>query len=370
MSSAEPLIVVLEGPRAGHYREIASSILAAEAELAYVDCSRDVPVEHRARELDALLPRAVAVVSTPWLGGTAPGLELPTFDERRWSLASSLQAIAGTFDFRLSWINPEEAARRGVTLSDTSRTMTPTVAEFGLAMTLNALRCIPEQLDVVRKGGWITSPPDGAHYVYGDLSGRRVRLAGYGSINRHYRRFLRPFGCDVKAHDPFVDPGALVADDVTPTPTLLELAADAEIFVVAIPPTPKTMGAISAKVIDALPRGALFLLLSRMAVVDQDTLWRRVREGGLRAAIDVFDPEPPPADAWFRTASNVLPTPHIAGNAVYAHRRCFLEACHEAVRGLRGEATLHPATMRDKELYAGVLADRDIDLVGDTDSAD
>ena len=134
-----------------------------------------------------------------------------------------------------------------------------------------------------------------------------------------------------------------------------ELASGSDILIVAIPPTPTTLGVISAEVIDALAPGSLFVLLSRMAVVEQDALWRRVKAGEIRAAVDVYDPEPPPADAWFRRDPNVLPTPHIAGNTQFAHERCFREACADAARVLGGEPPLNPATERDKRLYDGTL---------------
>jgi phosphoglycerate dehydrogenase-like enzyme len=92
-----------------------------------------------------------------------------------------------------------------------------------------------------------------------------------------------------------------------------------------------------------------------MAVVEQDALWRRVQAGELRAAVDVYDPEPPPADAFFRTHPNVLPTPHIAGSVQFAHERCFTEACEDALRVVRGEEPRHAATVRDKRLYDGTL---------------
>jgi phosphoglycerate dehydrogenase-like enzyme len=93
-----------------------------------------------------------------------------------------------------------------------------------------------------------------------------------------------------------------------------------------------------------------------MAVVEQDALWRRVRAGELRPAIDVYDPEPSPSDAWFRRDPNVLPTPHIAGNTRFAHERCFSEACADTVRVVNGEPPRHPATVRNKRLYDGTLA--------------
>jgi phosphoglycerate dehydrogenase-like enzyme len=138
---------------------------------------------------------------------------------------------------------------------------------------------------------------------------------------------------------------------------MVDLASGSDILIVAIPPTPTTLGVISADVIDALPKGSLFVLLSRMAVVEQDALWRRVKAGDIRAAVDVYDPEPPPGDAWFRRAPNVLPTPHIAGNTQFAHERCFREACADAARILAGEAPQNPATERDKSLYDGTLKD-------------
>jgi phosphoglycerate dehydrogenase-like enzyme len=353
MTNPVPQFAILEGPRAAHYRDLAQTILGSHGELSFLNFGADVSVPERGELLDNVLPGLAAVISTPWLGGTAPGLGLPEFDDARWARAPNLRAIAGTFDFRLSWIEPDAAARRGVVLSDTSRTMTPSVAEFGLAMTLNALRRIPDYITLMRNGEWPTLPGREEGYVFGDLRGRRVRLAGYGSINRHYRELIGPFACDVRAYDPHVDSAVFRKDNVARAESLVDLAADAEIFVTAIPPTPLTHEIVDATVIDALPKGSIFILLSRMAVVAQEALWRRVRDQAVLAAIDVFDPEPPQPDSWFRRATNVLPTPHIAGNIVTAHRRCFARACEDALRVCRGEPPRFPATQRDKHIYAG-----------------
>ena len=263
--------------------------------------------------------------------------------------------ISGTFDDRLWWIDLDEAGRRSIAVVDTSRTMTPTVAEFGVGITLALLRDIPAAIETVRDGRWPEAPKDAGAYVFRDLADCRVGLAGYGTINRHYRRFIAPYGCEVRIYDPFVGQDAAEADAVILATSLVELAGSSDILVVSIPPTPATLGVIDARVIDALAPGSLFVLLSRMAVVEQDALWRRVGAGELRAAVDVYDPEPPPADAWFRRDPNVLPTPHIAGNVQFAHERCFAEACRDALRVLGGETPQNPATTRDKRLYDGTL---------------
>jgi phosphoglycerate dehydrogenase-like enzyme len=332
------------GPR---YRDLADVILSPHGEVRHLGWVPDWVGDRRS--FDAGLSGADALVVAPWLGGS----ELPAFDGELFGHVPDLRVIAGTFDFRLAWIDLDEAISRDVAVVDTSRTMTPTVAEFGVAITLALLRDIPAAIDVVRAGGWFDSSTADHPYVFRDLADCRIGLAGYGSINRHYRRFVEPYGCVVGIYDPFVDDAVVATDSVLRAGSLVDLARTSDILVVAIPPTPSTLGVVDASVIEALAPGSLFVLLSRMAVVEQDALWRRVQAGELRATIDVYQPEPPAADAWFRRDPNVLPTPHVAGNVRFAHERCFAEACADAARVVRGEAPRHRATVLDKRLYEG-----------------
>jgi D-3-phosphoglycerate dehydrogenase len=334
------------------YRDLAEAALSPHGTVEIFAYDVHDPVEVRAKILDSMLDGADALVVSPWLSLG----EMGDFDGERFERAKRLKVIAGTFDYRLGWIDLDAAARRGITVVDTSRTMTWSVAEFGVAITLALLRDLPDQIEEVRNGGWPDSGMTDRPYLFRDLADCRVGLAGYGSINRQYRRFVAPYGCAVSIFDPFVSDDVAEGDSVTRADSLVELARGSDILVVAIPPTPTTLGVIDPSVIDALATGSLFVLLSRMAVVEQEALWQRVRAGELRAAIDVFDPEPPPSDAWFRREANVLPTPHVAGNVPFAHERCLTEACADAVRVLGGEAPLNPATVRDKRLYDGTLS--------------
>jgi phosphoglycerate dehydrogenase-like enzyme len=291
-----------------------------------------------------------AVVVAPW--GTH-GLE--RHSPKCWSDAARLRVLAGTFDNRVELmlgVSLRELAGRDIVVIDTSRSMTPSVAEFALAMVLNLLRDIPAHVELVRSGGWITEPVP-PWYGPADLADRRVGLAGYGTLNRSLRRLLTGFGCAVAAYDPHVPGDVFDADGVSRTPGLAELAAMSDVFVVGIPPTPSTIRVVNAAVIDALPVGALFVLPTRMAVVDQRSLWRRCAAGELRAAVDVFEPEPPPADASFRRDRNVLPTPHIAGNTYEFHQRCFTTACLDTLAVLQGRAPQYAMSVVDADIYAG-----------------
>ena len=265
-SGSRPRVVVLGPTAAGtpadddaalrhggpQYRAIADRILSPHADLVHLAWSvEDAPDEREAR-LDAALADAVAIVAMPWMLLSG---DPPVFDEARFSRAPGLRVIAGTHDFRLGWIDLEAATRIGVAVVDTSRTMTPTVAEFGIGITFALLRDIPEAIDAVRRGAWhrSTDVPD---HVFRDLADCRVGLAGYGSINRHFRRFVRPYGSEVSAFDPLVGGDVLTRDDVTPTASLAELAERSDIFVVAIPPTPTTIGIVDRDVIGRLATGS------------------------------------------------------------------------------------------------------------------
>jgi D-3-phosphoglycerate dehydrogenase len=342
-------VLVSEDQPYARYADPAGSALERFGELRRVDWTAATTAAARAESLKAALPGAAALVASPWIHRS-----IPWFTPELWAAADRLRVIAGTFDHRCgSFLDLAEATARGVTVVDTARSMTPTVAEFALAMILSLLRDIPAAVQLVRSGGWKEADWDQPGFVYGDLTGRRVGLAGYGSINRRLAELLAPFRCDVAAYDPFVADADLEAGGIRRADSLPQLAAGSEVFVVGIPPTPATREIVDAATIAALPRGAAFVLVTRMAVVDQAPLWERLAAGEIRAAIDVFEPEPPPVDAWFRASPFVLPTPHIAGGAGYCHRRCFLTACDDAVAVLAGRRPTYAVNELETDLYLG-----------------
>jgi len=292
-----------------------------------------------------------AMVFAPW-GNQG----IPSITSKRLDDAVKLKVIAGTFDFRFDgWLNVGNAERSGICVIDTSRSMTPTVAEFALAMILNLLRDIPHEIECVRKGKWRDDWYDLKGFVSGDLTGKRVGLAGFGSICHRLSELLRPFCCQICSYDPFVSDAILQDHGVNRADSLEELASWSEIFVVGVPPMPNTIKIIDEKVINALPEGSLFVLVTRMAVVDQSYLWTRVNNGDIRVAVDVFDPEPPPSDSPIRTDSNILPTPHLAGNAAFAHKRCFKKACKDTVNAIMGKRVIYEVTNSDIEIYSGKM---------------
>jgi D-3-phosphoglycerate dehydrogenase len=70
---------------------------------------------------------------------------------------------------------------------------------------------------------------------------------------------------------------------------------------------------LDARLVDAPPRGAVVVTITRTAPVDTAALRRRVLAGELAWATDVYDVEPLPAGDPIRGLRNVVHVPHIAG---------------------------------------------------------
>lgn len=94
--------------------------------------------------------------------------------------------------------------------------------------------------------------------------------------------------------------------------TLEGLARTSRCFFITAAPTKTNRGLVTKAVIDALPRAAVVVMVSRAHLVDFDALVAAAGEGRIRAAIDVFPSEPLPEDHPLRSMPNVILSPHRA----------------------------------------------------------
>ena len=112
---------------------------------------------------------------------------------------------------------------------------------------------------------------------------------------------------------------------------------------------PDTYGLIGEEVLAALPDGALVVNVARGPIVDAVALVGHLTDGRLRAALDVTDIEPLPADRPEWTLPNVLITPHIGGDTFAFARRAPGFVADQAERFLAGQPlanVVKPAAQR------------------------
>jgi phosphoglycerate dehydrogenase-like enzyme len=221
-----------------------------------------------------------------------------------------------------------EAVGSDVGVASASGVHAAATAELAVGLTLASLRGIDDAVRDQRLGVWRSERRL-------SLADRRVLLVGVGGIEAEVTRRLLPFEVELTRV------GSSARDDahghIHGTDELVTLAASAEVLIVITPLTDRTLHLIDARVLAALPDGALVVNVGRGAVIDSDALTAEVVSGRISCAIDVFDPEPIPADHPLRFADQALITPHVGGNTSAFYPRIVKLLARQLQALARGE---------------------------------
>ncbi|MFJ5848143.1 hydroxyacid dehydrogenase [Streptomyces sp. NPDC092903] len=228
----------------------------------------------------------------------------------------------------------------GVGVFSAGRRIAWSVGEYCLGALLTLARRLPRFDGAIRSGGW-----NQTEYRGHELAGAKVGIIGASSTARALITMLEPFGCDIAVHDPYLSPAA--AQEIGVRTTTLKDAAGSPFLSVHVPNVPETKGMITRELIENLPDGAVVVNASRGSAIHQQALLDHALSGRIYAALDVYDPEPPTFDAAILQASNLLLTPHIAGDTAEGHRALAGYVLRDALRwladGTRGPGFVEPA---------------------------
>ena len=146
----------------------------------------------------------------------------------------------------------------------------------------------------------------------GMLTGKRVGLIGGGHMGRRLMKLLRPFEVELWVHDPYLPQELAEALDFLQT-SLDNVLSQCDAIVCVAPLTPQTKGMIGRRELELIPSGAALVNVSRGPIFDSAALIERLKRGDIVAGLDVFDPEPIPADSEIIDLPNVFLTPHFSG---------------------------------------------------------
>jgi lactate dehydrogenase-like 2-hydroxyacid dehydrogenase len=208
------------------------------------------------------------------------------------------------------------------------------VADHAVGLIVASWRDIVAGDRMVRDGRWTQAERLGPRP---GLRGRKVGVVGLGHIGEAVAVRAEAFGMTVAWWGPRPKPAPWPRAE-----SLLDLARDSDILVVACRADAANRRMISREVIDAVgPRG-LIVNVARGSIIDEDALIAALRDGRLgRAALDVFETEPTPAARWADVPGVVL-TPHSAGGTIDSIPRMVGQAVDNVRRHLAGEPLASP----------------------------
>jgi phosphoglycerate dehydrogenase-like enzyme len=139
---------------------------------------------------------------------------------------------------------------------------------------------------------------------------------------------LQPFGAELLAYDPVVEPAVMAELDVRSV-SFEELLVQSDVVSLHVPLLEKTYHLIGETELERMKPTSILINTSRGPIVDSLALAKALQAGTIAgAAVDVLEKEPAAADDPLVGLPNIVITPHNAGS----HADLLNEFCRLALQ--------------------------------------
>ncbi len=236
---------------------------------------------------------------------------------------------------RLKWIHvigagiehlqPLDWLPSGVALINNKGVHAPKAGEYGLMALLMLNSAMPQLITQQRAHRY-------REIFTGTLTGKTLLIVGLGEMGSAVARAARLHGLEIQAIRRGGEESPL-ADAVHRPDALDTLLPQADFLLLTTPLTEETRGLIDQRRLALLKPSAGLINMSRAGVVDYAALADALTSGQLAGALlDVFDPEPLPADSPLWDVPNLIMTPHVSSDDLDAYIPRTLDLLFENLR--------------------------------------
>jgi len=237
-----------------------------------------------------------------------------------------------------------KARARGIRMVSNASVNAIPVAQFALGVILNSLKGVYRYQERFRRKGRLAWSPDKTISL--GYHGTTVGIISLGHIGYKLADLLRNFEFNVLISSRHLGEEEAKRLRVRRA-DLDEVMSLSDAVVLCAPNLPKNRHMIDARCLALMKDNAIFINVSRGALVDEDALVKELRAERISAFLDVADPEPPEEGHPFYTMPNCLLTPHIAGSVgdeCYRFGRAIL---NEIKHYLKGEPLKNELSSRE-----------------------
>ena len=229
--------------------------------------------------------------------------------------------------------------RQNTLVTNVKRLSGPEIAEHSIALMMALNRGLDGFIANQQRQVWDRSLL--ADDIW-ELEGRTVLVVGLGGIGKEVARRAHGLGMRVIATRNSRRQGPDYVSYVGLADELLELARQADVVINTAPLTDKTRGIFNAEFFRAMPSHAYFISIGRGLSTNTDDLVAALQNGEIGGAgLDVFDPEPLPADHPLWKQPRVIITPHIAFRSEKLRERVWTLVEESLRRYVNGEPMLN-----------------------------
>ena len=188
------------------------------------------------------------------------------------------------------------------------------IAEYVVAGVLHFLRGLDFAIDQQRRTEWNKAPFVRLDSVLREMDTVHALIIGVGGLGGAAAQRLSALGARCTGVRRRVELGAPPGfERVVGLDHLDAELPSHDVVVLAAPLTGETTELLTAARLDLLPRSAIIVNVARGAMLDDDALIERLRDGRLRGAVlDVFRHEPLASTSPLWQVPQVLLTPHVS----------------------------------------------------------
>jgi D-3-phosphoglycerate dehydrogenase len=304
----KPVVLVAE-----ELSEAGLAVLGADFEVRHADGADRSQFLPALAEVDALIVRSATQVDSEALGH-APRLRVI--------------ARAGV---GLDNVDVEAATKAGVMVVNAPTSNITSAAEHTIALILASARNVAQGHGALKAGEWKRSKYTGV-----ELDEKVVGILGLGRIGQLVAQRLAPFGVELIAYDPYLQP-ARAAQMGVRLVSLEDLLLQADFITVHLPKSKETIGLIGEKELHTVKPSVRIINVARGGIVDENALYSALKEGRVAGAgIDVFSKEPCTDSPLFELDSVVV-TPHLGASTHEAQEKAGTQVARSVKLALAGE---------------------------------
>ncbi len=207
-------------------------------------------------------------------------------------------------------INVPSATRQGIVVMNTPGGNTISTAEHTIALLLSLARNVPQAHGSLTAGKW-----DRNKFTGTQVEGKTLGIIGLGRVGLAVAKRAQGFDMRVVGYDPFLTAERAAELGIETVSNLDDLWGQVDFLTLHTPLSAETRNIIDAAVIEKLKPGVRIINCARGGLIDEAALRAAVESGKVAgAAVDVFEPEPPPADNPLLGHPKIVVTPHLGAS--------------------------------------------------------
>ena len=237
--------------------------------------------------------------------------------------------VVGRAGIGLDNVDIPAATKRGVVVMNTPTGNVITTAEHAIAMLMALTRNIPAGTSSMKEGRWDKKKLQGR-----EIYEKTLGIIGYGKIGSIVADRARGLRMRVVIYDPFVTPEKIKNDGYEPA-TLDELFSQADYLTVHVPKMKATQNLLNKAAFDKMKDDVMIINCARGGIVNEADLHEAILSGKVaKAALDVFETEPPSGDNPLLGLDQVICTPHLGASTKEAQSNVAVMVADQIIQYL------------------------------------